>query len=427
MATVRKRGNSYYVEAYGGSDSQGNPIRYRATFTPTEKAPTKIQKELSAFVSDFEEKIRTSSIYDGSRLTFRQYAEKWLAGYAVHNVSQGVREEYSRMLEKRILPAIGSVKLSELVPLRIQDFYDGLSADGLKPSSVKRHHAVINSIMKNAYQFGVIRENPCERCILPKVTEKYKYTIWNPEQVKVFLHALEADYKHYYAERIRQDSAGNRYAVASYSTDTSVSAMFQALYYLAIYSGARRGELAALTWEDLDLKKSEVRISKAVSRTIGSGQIEKDPKTAAGFRKITLPSSCMEKLKLWRREMLTLYMHLGSLWHGHERNDFDKNHIFIQRDSGLPINVDTISKKFQDIVQMYNDSCEDPAKRLPVIRFHDVRHTSASLMIANNIDVVTVSHRLGHAKPSTTMDIYSHALPSNDKHASDVLDALISG
>ena len=397
------------------------------TFTPTETAPTKIQKELAAFVADFEEKIRTSSIYDGSRMTFRQYTEKWLQTYAESNISLGVRDGYKRMLDHKILPALGDVKLSDLSAVRIQDFYNSLTAEGRAPATVKRYHAVINSIMKSAYQFGVVRENPCERCMLPKQGEKYKYKIWNPDQVKVFLKALEQNYTLFYSERVRCDSAGNPYAVASYSTETSVSAMFQALYYLAIYSGARRGELAALTWEDLDFKKQEIRISKAASYTRSKGQIEKDPKTAADIRKITLPASCLEKLRIWRREMLTLCMHLGSLWQGYGRTQFDKNHIFIQRDSGLPIHVDTVSKKFQEIVQMYNDSCDDPEKQLPMIRFHDVRHTSASLMIANNIDVVTVSHRLGHAKPSTTMDIYSHALPSNDRHAAEVLDSLISG
>ena len=102
-------------------------------------------------------------------------------------------------------------------------------------------------------------------------------------------------------------------------------------------------------------------------------------------------------------------------------DSFDKNTIFIQMDCGLPMDLASPGHKFKEILTHYNDACKKEANKLPMIRLHDLRHTGATLLLGSGVDIETVSRRLGHSKASVPLDIYAHALPENDKKASDSL------
>lgn len=425
MAVIRKISNlSWEIEVYCGSDAAGQPIRHRCTYRPAEKAPTKSRKEVERYAAEYEERIRQGKYLDGDKMTFSEFSEHWGQLYAKDNLSVNARQYYDRMLKNRILPAIGHLRLAEIKPLHLMSFYADLEEEGLNPSTIKHYHAVIRSIFKCAFQWEIVQSNPCDRCALPKQKEKYVYTIWSPDQVQRFLSALEDTYTAYYRERVYTKQDGALRVTAPYTTELHVASMFKALYYLAVYTGARRGELCALTWEDVDFRNKEIRIRKAVSDT-EEGQIIKEPKTPSSVRRVSIPDVCVRVLQRWHKDQIQLAFHIGSLWNGYTGKEFAKNFLFIQQDSGLMIHISTIGHKFREIVENYNKKCEDEQLKLPVIRFHDLRHTSASLMIANNVDVVTVSHRLGHSKPSTTMDIYSHALPLKDKAAAEILSDVI--
>ncbi|MBR6406958.1 MAG: site-specific integrase [Lachnospiraceae bacterium] len=423
MANIRKRGSSYQIEVYAGSDEHGRPIRKTMTFHPTATASTKIQKEVQAAAADFERRIHAGKFYEGESMRFRDLADKWLdvieKSDEVHTV-----EGYKSALNNRINPAIGHIPVGKITPIHLQDLYHKMLDDGLKIGTIKRHHSIINGILKYAFKMELIQSNPCDRVTIPKSSKKYNYQIWTSDQIDKFFSALKQQYTHHYAERRRVDKAGNIYTISAYNLETGISSMYTALYTLSIFSSCRRGELAPLTWEDVNFDKKELYIHKAVSIT-KTGIIMKPPKTNAGYRRIKIPDRCITALKEWKKDQIRLSFELGSMWEGLTGKDFDKNYIFIQKDSGRMIHVDTIGKKFKNILNEYNKSCKDPSDRLPEIRLHDLRHTGASLLLANNVDVVTVSHRLGHAKPSTTMDIYSHAIPSQDQVASDVLDNLV--
>ena len=202
--------------------------------------------------------------------------------------------------------------------------------------------------------------------------------------------------------------------------------MYKAFFYLALQTGARRGELVALTWEDVDLDSGLLTISKAVTKTSTFGEIIKQPKTAAGYRTITIDPESIRVLKEWRKMQIEMSLQLGSAWEGYRGKEYNKNYIFTHAATGRRISVDTVSAKFRDIILLHNEQCANPQDKLPMIRLHDLRHTNASLQISHGIDPVTVSHRLGHAKPSTTLDIYSHVVPAMDAKASDLLGNFMS-
>ena len=114
---------------------------------------------------------------------------------------------------------------------------------------------------------------------------------------------------------------------------------------------------------------------------------------------------------------------MGSAWNGHRNCDddsFDKNRLFIQAD-GSPVHFSTPGHKFAEIIDMYNASVEDESEKLPKIRLHDLRHTSATLLLSLGTDIETVSRRLGHSKASVTLDIYGHGLPEDERKATDSL------
>jgi len=129
---------------------------------------------------------------------------------------------------------------------------------------------------------------------------------------------------------------------------------------------------------------------------------------------------CFTILRKWHSEQRQIALASGEAWKGKTGKHFDDNYIFIQED-GQRMDVDTPSHKFQKLIKLYNLTHED---KLPRIRLHDLRHTSATLLLASGTDIETVSHRLGHSKASITLDVYGHALKSMDKTASDTLETM---
>ena len=173
---------------------------------------------------------------------------------------------------------------------------------------------------------------------------------------------------------------------------------------LDIFIGARLGELAGLEWSDVDLKNGIISINNSSDK----GIFTKSPKTESSIRGVAIPDfivSLLKEYKLWYEEQKSI---VGDFWH-------DSDRLFVQVD-GKPITPSTISKWFEKFIQQIG---------LPVITFHGLRHTNATLLIAQQVDVATVSARLGHAQITTTYNFYVHPLKSHDKHAGNVLENLL--
>ena len=185
---------------------------------------------------------------------------------------------------------------------------------------------------------------------------------------------------------------------------------------MALFGGFRLGELIALTWDDIDFKSCTVSISKSTAKT-KDGMITKSPKTASSIRIVSLPTETMSLLRRWKAEQQAYRLSAGTYWKG-------IGHIFIQ-DNGSQMDISTPNHVFKKIIKRYNESAEE-ADRLPEITLHGLRHTSATLLIAQNIDIRTVSGRLGHAECSTTMNIYAHALKKQDERAAASIGELFA-
>lgn len=296
---------------------------------------------------------------------------------------------------------------------------------GYSPATIKKCHVIISSILHTAVEWQIIESNPCDRISPPKQSKSIddiKY--FTLEQAEIFLKALDMEYTTKYKAHDRINDTGAKYHVPEYSETRGIPFQFKVMYCIALFAGLRKGELVALTWKDLDFKTNTISINKSTA-TVKGQVIEKTPKNKSSVREITIPEFITDMPKKYKVEQMELKVSLGDQWQGCEGKDWqDSNNIFIQW-NGKQMNISTPYQTFKDIIHKYNATVEDSSLKLPNIPLHGLRHTSATLLISDNIDVRTVTARLGHAQTSTTMNIYAHSLKKSDEKAASSLNNLL--
>jgi len=426
MASITKRNKSYRVAVSNGRDSSGKQIIETATFTPD---PTKTdkqnQKALEKFAFEFEEKVKSGKYLDGEKITFKDFVDIWFDDYGNTHLEQASIQLYKHLLDKHIIPEIGHLKISKILPAHLNKLYNTLNTErkdgkpgGYAPKTIKHVHNTISGIYTSAVKWNIVADNPCDRVEPPRMAptrDKLKY--FTLEQTELFLSLLDKEYITTCKAHDRVDDTGKSYHVADYSETRNIPLQFRFFYQMALFCGLRRGELVALEWSDLDFTDNSVSITKSTA-CVGGKPVTKTTKTNSSIRKISVPASVMALAKKYKKEQMQYRLAIGSQWE-------EENHIFIQW-NGKQMHPDTPYKTFKKIIKRYNATVKNEAEKLPDIPLHGLRHTSATLLISQNVDVKTVSNRLGHAQTSTTMDIYSHALQKMDEQAAVVLDDLLT-
>lgn len=426
MASVTKKHQGYLIRITNGKDANGKRIYINEMYHPTAKSETARKNEAQKYADELERRIKNGEAYNLQGLTLNDFYQKWKTELAPNYLTQSVREQYMDIMEKRFLPVLGNINIANIQPLVLQEMITAWDKkENLKPRSIKGYTAVLSSVMHQAYNMRLIKENPVSRLMLPKVTtDTEEIHTFTAEQARAFLNGLEDEYTIYNKKHERTLKInGKRYSVPSYTRTVTISRMWIAYFYLALLSGARRGECITLTWRDIDFAHNTIYITKATAIT-KSGQITKDPKTKAGKREIMLPSAVFAKLSEWKQEQRKHAEEIGDEWKGETGVYFDKNYIFTQ-DNGKQLDAHTPTHKFKEIIAMYNNSVSETEK-LPDITLHDLRHCTASLLIASGIDVAEVTRMLGHSKISMTLDTYTHALRGRSEHISNTLETLLT-
>lgn len=442
MASIKERKNkngettSYQITVSLGRDQDGKKIFKTTSYTPKATTPGKAKKEVESFAVLYEKQVKDGTVItDGEKVTFSEFVDFWNDQYlsmraASNDITQKCREDYLRILQLHACPAIGHIKLSAVKSVHIDSIIKTLIEEDKSPKTIRNIFNVIRAVFEYAYRKQIIVENPCNRCNpLPKVKAKKEIHYFTQEEVYRFLNeALEKEYPITFKEHTRtqdgKDGLKQIVTIKEYSERYSIPLQFKVFFTLAIYSGCRRAELCALTWNDINEKNHTITIKKSVSSSKEYGEQIKSPKTTAGERVITLPQSCFDQLAKWKAEQKQICLKLGTYWKGFRGNEYGMNYIFIQHD-GQRMNVQTPTAKFRKILKAYNASVPFE-KQLPLIRLHDLRHTNASHLVASGVDFETIAKRLGHSKASFTLDVYGHALPENDKKASDKLDQIFT-
>lgn len=445
MASVRKRGNGYQITVSNGRNADGSQIIETSTYTP-EPGMTKrqIEKALNEFVVDFERDVKSGQNVKGERLTFAKLSELFLADMDPDFKSDVYLEKtswyfYKRTLEQRIIPRIGGKKIGTVTSKVVNDYLkllheDGARMDGkpggLSETTIRKDRSIISSILSYAVSEGYLKVNPLiysgkqkRRRNNDKAYEVKYFTI---EQAKRFLWALDSPIAVSAKGHDRKHPNGSTYHVPDYTREWSLPLMWRAYFYLSLFCGDRRGENIALTWNDINFDTGEVDICKATAYA-DKEIIQKSTKTNKA-RTTIVPSIVIGILKKWKKEQKETCIKLGDKWSGYRGDEFDKNYIFIQW-NGKQVHPSSPYHQFKRIIKLYNDNvAKDESEKLPEDATpHGLRHTAASILIANNMDARSVAGVLGHADPTTTLNIYSYFFQSKNKEAANIMSDILMG
>ena len=425
MASIRKRNGSYQITVSCGYDIHGKKLLETTTFTPDPcLTPKKQEKAVQDFAMEFEAKVRNGILLSGRKIILQEYAARWIDEYAKPNLQPGTVSKYQEELENKTLPALGHYKLSELKPHIVNAFFVSLSKDGARKDgrpggyskgSIMKTRNVLSSILRTAVQWEIIDSNPCDKVQMQKMDVAEKVSFFTPEQTVQFLEYIEAPYTVAVGGHNRVDDTGKPYHVGNYTLTKYLPEQIRLLFNLAIYTGLRKGELLALEWRDIDFDQDTISVTKSVTVVNGKPTIKR-PKTRTSHRTVTIPHFLTERLQALKAQREEFIRQVGDYWQGGQW-------LFIQ-DNGKLMNYSTPYQAFHDTILRFNKG-KPPQEQLPLIPFHGLRHTSATLLIAEHQDLKTVSRRLGHAQTSTTMNIYAHALKQSDQKAADALESVL--
>jgi integrase len=311
-----------------------------------------------------------------SKITVREFLEWWLESRE-SSLRPSTLRRYRHLAQQHILPMIGNVQLGKLGIADIQRLHTNGRAAGLSPSSLYHMHYVLHGALEQAVRWELVSRNVVSLVPAPR-KDKPDTVTWTSNEVRTFLSV----------------SDGSNLA---------------ALWCLALLTGMRRGEILGLKWDDIDLDKGVLSVRRTRSRGADGKWEEGAPKTASGRRSIALPASVVQSLKSHRIAQLEQRVKLGPIWN-------DEGFVFTNQTGG-PLHVNSLMGQFRRLTA---------AAGVPRIRFHDLRHTSATLMLENNEHPKIVQERLGHANIRITLDRYSHVTPSMQRDAAARLDALIN-
>lgn len=449
MATVEYRNHSYYFRQYCGTDCNGKRINKHMTWRPEEgMTERQIDKKVAQLKLQFEMDCKAGNVLDDG-ITFEKYVRETYLPRMKVSLKPTTYTRYNSLLN-RILPSLGHLRMRDIRPRIIETFISNLfespredikylpnreatkaskfetrgevaqkanistttvdsirsgkkisresatrfaayvgkpvyklfSTDDefLSPRSVLHHYRLLSAILEEAFHDQVIQSNPCKTVRPPKV-EQSEAKFLDEDQIEMLLEALDEKGEH----------------------------PFDIMIKMLLYTGMRRGEICALEWDDIDLEHYLIDINKSLLYLPEMGVFESSTKNVSSKRVIKVSAQLIEMLKeykLWQgREAIKL----GDKWQC-------SNRVFASW-NGSDINPGSLTKYLSRFVS--NNG-------LPYISVHGLRHTNASIMIANHIPVTTAANRLGHSTPSTTTRIYAHPIQSADANAAEVLEITLS-
>lgn len=365
---VGKTGTSWYAVVDLPADPVTGKRRQKRLSAPT-------RRECEALVVQTLGEISAGGSGETSKVTVREFLERWTAAIEP-TLRPSTFRRYCDLMRLHVIPAIGGVKLGKLAPLDIQRLYADRLEYGLSPTTVNQLHNVLHKALKQAMRWGMVSRNVNEMVDAPRPANPESKT-WDAKQVS----------------RVLAQAAGDE---------------FEALWRIALVTGMRRGELLGLTWADVDLDRGVLAVRRSLTRGTGGQWIVGEPKTASGRRQIALPVTAVDSLKAHRRRQNVRRLALGAVWE-------DRDLVF-SNEYGAPLHPNSLALRFKRLVE---------AAGVPTIRFHDLRHTSATLLLANGEHPKVVAERLGHHDVGVTLNRYSHVTPDMQRGAADRLDAAL--
>jgi len=363
---IRQKGKvSWQIQIYAGIGPDG---KYRRHFETIHGRKSDAQKRLNELLISLEKGAYTPP----GRLTVAEHLRHWLEGYVKTNCSQRTLDGYTSIIENHLIPGLGHLHLKHLHPQAIQGYYSK-ACERLSAQTVHHHHRVLSQSLKYAVRQGYLGRNPAELVDAPSPRKKAMRTL-TPGEVEVL---FEED-NHYYP-----------------------------VIYTAVSTGLRQAELLGLRWRDIDLDMLSLSVSQVLYKRRGVCQF-KEPKTTHSRRRVRMTPKLALFLREYRSERESLYNELGK--------QLTLDDLVFASPEGKPIDPGVLSHAFGRMAR---------GAGLEGVRFHDLRHTFASLMLSRGAKPKVISEALGHSSVAFTMDTYSHIIEGMQEEAMALLDEVL--
>jgi integrase len=384
MANVKKRGeDSWRLTVYAGKDAKGNYIRHMQT------VHCRTKREAETEWAKFKTEVEAGQYIKPQKMTFANFVKEWRDKYANEQLAERTMYTYESNIKLRLLPTFGHLQMEDITTLHIVNYLQTLGkeggredgkAGGLASGTIQYNHRILKNIFSLAVKWEVVKRNPVSSAQKPKVS--YKDVLpYDEAEVQVLMLALEKEPIHW-----------------------------RVMIQLALTTGLRRGELLALEWKHVDWDNGLIHVLQSVSSTTAGVARVKEPKTRKSKRKVSLPEQLLKKLREYMVHQGKERDKLGEGWQGGE-------HLFIfAHPDGKAFHHERPYLWFRSFLKK---------TKLRYIRFHDLRHTSATLLINQGVHAKLISERLGHGNITTTMNIYGHALQTADKDAANKIGNVI--
>lgn len=410
---------SCQIVVSNGFDGNGKQKRESMTWhadPAEEKTKNQRNKSIEKTAQKFEDDVKSGLYSKGGNILLKHYLYEWLEDYVKRELSSASYAACKSWIDRIIVKELGNKRLKDLKKADLRKLYhkmeDGTLKDNptkYKPNTIRRVHQIISSSITYAVDNELLPENKIRGMRLPKKDKMADVKHFEDDEALSFLLSLDEPYSVIYRGRKHKDGTPS----AEHTEEMKVQLQLKVLFYLAICCGLRRGELLALTWDDIDFEEYTIDITKSIEMDSSRGT-SKGTKTASSNRIVKAPRFCIDLLLELKDEREEYKWQMEGRWKGSPDNDL----IFIKED-GTQMGKDTPNRAFKHAIQRYNATHEE---KLPEITLHGLRHTFASMMINEGINEVSVAEVLGHSDPTTTRNIYAHAFRNAKDEAADAVD-----
>lgn len=367
--SIVKRGEKYSIVIYLGKNEFGKATQKWFSGYNTKK---EAERDLPRLLV----KIQDGELLKSNKINFKDFTTDWINNKIKKDkLSPTTSDGYLNIINNHLIPILGDAKLQDIKPYTIQKYVD-IKSEELSSKTLNNHKRVLSAIFNYAINMEIIEKNPVLKVDFPRENDNEVHP-YNKKECEELLDAIQNHQ------------------------------MLKIPVTLAMLLGLRRGECLGLRWEDIDFVNNKISIKQNLEYVRGQFYF-KDPKTKKSIRTVTAPQVVMDYLKnhlQWQRE---LKLRSGGTW----RNEYN---LVCTRKNGQPLIPHTLSDTFR--VFLIN-------KGFKRIRFHDLRHTNATLMIGSGINTRVAMQRLGHSKISITLGLYSHVLEEMDQEAANTFDNL---
>ncbi|GCE28149.1 site-specific integrase [Dictyobacter alpinus] len=342
----------------------------------------KTRKEASDKLTKALNDRKDGALVATPKQTLEQFLRDWLEHSQKQSVRERTFERYEEIVRLHVIPVLGRHQLQKLSPQHLQAFYTKKLQEGLSPTTVTTIHNVLHKALDTAFKWGLVNKN-VSKLVSPPRRERFEGHPLTLDQIQTLLEVAKGH-------------------------------SMEALLKLALATGMRRGELMGLKWQDIDFSSGVLQVRRVLTRIPskleGKGYKESEPKTRKSRRSITVASFALDALKQHRKKQLAIKMKAGASWQEHD-------YVFCT-------SIGTNLNPSRDMLDPLKELLESAG--LPDIRFHDLRHSTATLLFSFGVHPKVVQELLGHSQISMTLDVYSHMLPSLQADATSRLNDALS-